>query len=224
MESLSYVAWLDIEKRKFVLDHYVPLSGSPPVLLPPVPKDLIANGCVAAYGLDCPQGLPKLGSRHQRRDCDREANTPTRKLPEHLSDPYTGPYASLIQVGVQLFAAAVSSGHAQLYGDGRQSHGAKPIIFETYPRKVLKDHFALGSIPSKRKEPHAYVDKVWKALKDSGYTCCGVLRPTVDQVDAMVCAVVAEHVLQKSVRELGEPPIWDAKDRIFREGYIVVPG
>ena len=222
INSLSFVAWLDTGTREFVLDHYVPGAGGSAPSLPPLPAIPAFHGGVDCYAFDCPQGLPKLGFGEKRRVCDRAADTPTRIMPLHGLNSYSGPYASLIQVGVRLFATAVSSGQAQLYGYP-SSNVARPTICETYPRKILKDSFGFSSIPSKRNKPYAYVNDVWKKLQGLGYACRGVLRPTVDQVDAMLCAVAAEHLRKGQIRALGDPPIWDPQENLFREGYIVVP-
>nr|WP_237700076.1 DUF429 domain-containing protein [Alicyclobacillus acidocaldarius] len=218
---LSYVAWLDTETRKFALDHYIPRFSSSPTLLP-VSPDFMPAGA-KAYGFDGPQGLPQLHSGRTRRLCDEKADTPTRTMPLTLSPMYKGPYASLIKVSIRLFSEAVSTGQARLHGYPPSSNAAGPTIFETYPRKILKDHFGLSSIPSKRKEPHKYVEEVWNALKERDYRCSGVIRPTVDQLDAMLCAVAAEHLLKGQFKDLGAAPIWDPVQKIFREGYIVVP-
>ncbi len=39
----------------------------------------------------------------------------------------------------------------------------------------------------------------------------------------MLCAVAAEHLLKGQFKDLGAAPIWDPVQKIFREGYIVVP-
>ena len=56
--------------------------------------------------------------------------------------------------------------------------------------------------------------------------CRSVIRPTVHQVDAMVCGLAAEvFVTRSSLPDgtVGEPPVADEGGEILREGLIVSP-
>ena len=52
------------------------------------------------------------------------------------------------------------------------------------------------------------------------------MRPTVDQVDAMLCAIAAEACVAANglpPGSVGQPPFVDEPAQVIREGYIVSP-
>ncbi|GMA61691.1 DUF429 domain-containing protein [Alicyclobacillus fastidiosus] len=221
--TVSTIAWLDTETKAFQLDAYIPSVVTP---LPTYPsKD------VSCVGFDCPQGLPIIGQK--TRLADRQANTPTRSLPQTRHDLLNNHvlYRGLIQLGVSVFWNVFENEQAVIYGlnaiDAPPSYN-KPLIFETYPRFALDTLFGLKSsikyIPSKRKTPIEYIDLVWHRIQRLGYTCSSIIRPTVDQVDSMLCAIAAEDVVRGSCVKVGREPFIDTEDRIIREGFIAVPG
>ena len=173
----------------------------------------------AIIALDAPQGLPGVG--RTRRAADAQARTPTSALPADRTALATWKaYRAFIEAGIEIFWAVHKSGGSV---DGLGA-GTGPLFCETYPRYVLRRLWPELEIPSKRKAPLAYVDAVWSRLKAAGFSCDSTLRPCLDHVDAMLCALAAE----RSVDDLppgtvGDPPVVDADERVIREGYIVAP-
>ncbi|MGO4275392.1 DUF429 domain-containing protein, partial [Paenibacillus sp. TAF58] len=216
--TLSTIAWLDVNNKEFILDCYIPSSSTP---LPVFP----AGGVVKFIGFDCPQGLPTLGNL--RRDCDARANTPSRNIAQtRATISAMRSYSQLVQLGVDLFWNAYSSSSASVYG--LNSIQGKTEIFEVYPRfsiiNLLKITNPLKTIPSKIKNPLEYIDFVWMKINNIGYSCSSVIRPTVDQVDAMLCAITADHLLKGTANNIvGNMPILDNSDMVIREGLIISP-
>lgn len=134
-------------------------------------------------------------------------------------------FAGLIEAGLEIFWSVQSHGLGWVLG--LAAPGPIPVVCETYPRYVIKRRWAdLRPIPSKRKEPLAYVDAVWGRLSKEGYGCPSLVRPTVDQVDAMLCALAAEACLGAKgmpAGTVGAKPVVDARGRVLREGYIASP-
>ncbi|WP_411348670.1 DUF429 domain-containing protein [Paenibacillus sp. WLX2291] len=232
IKNYSVIAWLDSDKQTFLLDAYSPTPTTP---LPSSPN----NSAIGFIGFDSPQGLSSQGKII--RDCDKNAKTSTSKIPSSrglLSK--TTLYKGLIEVGIDIFWNCHSNQIANIYGLNQSKFDQeKPTIFETYPRYVIrkwlsnrlnnmkfyilfKDH-----ITHKRAYPSRYVDYVWEGLKFLGYTCPGVHRPSIDQLDAMLCAVVAQHLSTASnfqlTNSVGLKPIINNKDKVFHEGFIVCP-
>ena len=217
LRTPSYVAWL--RQGEFRLDMYLAGERAP---LPPPPPGWRTADCVA---LDAPQGLAIPGER--QRHCDRAAGTPTNRLPTSRAGMAEARlYAGLVEAGVNIFwwVHERHLGHVAGFSEVRSG---PPTVCETYPRFVLR---RLGvdraRIPSKRQAPLDYVDMAWGLLRDLGYRCPSVDRPTVDHVDAMLCAVAAAAWWNASdpLRcAVGSPPIADVVGRVIYEGYIVAP-
>ena len=57
------------------------------------------------------------------------------------------------------------------------------------------------------------------------YRCDSVIRPTVDQVDAMLCAVAGQAAVEGSgfMETFGREPVVDEEEGFLREGFIVCP-
>jgi len=211
--TLSYVAWL--RGTSFLLDMYSPTLSQ---LLPELPS-LVEN--VGSYAIDAPQSLPKVG--HKRRQCDMLAQTPTRVLPENLQGLEDWRlYKGLIELGIQTFWHIYRSGEIRIFG--LDDTPELPLVAETYPRKVAED-LGLGRLPSKRNEPMRYVEHIWSFLQSQGFRCESVIRPSVDQVDAMLCAIAAQSIGADSnaSEPLGNKPYVDKEASVLREGFIVVP-
>lgn len=162
---------------------------------------------------------------------DREANTPTRSMPQTRNALVNGNglYRGLIQLGTSVFWTAHETEQAVVYGLNDKTFPTdKPLIFETYPRYALKTLFGLKPsikhIPSKRRSPLAYIDLVWTKIQELGYSCSSIRRPTVDQVDSMLCAIAADDLLEGVSECVGCTPVIDDTDQLIREGFIVVPG
>lgn len=226
LNTLSYVAWL--AGRQFLLDLYQPAAGSP---LPVPPPGWGAPVCIA---FDAPQGLPVPGELSRR--CDREANAPTRRLPVNREElARSRLYKGLIEAGIEIFWAAHERGLAVVAGLGPGpapgTSFAAPaagvtVICETYPRLVIRRLWPDLAIPSKRHSPLVYIDAVWGRIRQAGYTCPGVARPTVDQVDAMLCALAAAALVEAGgppPGTVGAPPVADPAARVLREGYVISP-
>ena len=216
-KTLSWVAWLEDEGR-FLLDVYRPTPERP---LPDSPS----GWPPAFFGIDGPQGLPVPGERTRR--ADREANVPTRSLPVTRAEMATWPlYRSFIETGVELFWAVHQQELASVLGLVPVPDG-EGVVFETYPRLVFTRLFPGVKLPSKRKDPFAYIETVWDRLQGAGYSCEGVVRPGVDHCDAMLCALAAEACLREDGRlpagTVGLPPVEDPDEHVLREGYIVAP-
>lgn len=217
LRTPAYVAWL--RQGELMLDLYLPSPAQP---MPQPPAAWAAPEWVA---LDAPQGLPAPGQ--STRDCDREAHTPTRRLPTDRGGMAEALlYKGLVQAGVDLFWAMYEQGLVRIAG---VPLGADRLttVCETYPRYVLRRLWPdLKPIPSKRKAPVDYVEAVWTRIRDAGYTCASVARPTVDQVDAMLCAMAAESAAEAGslpAGTVGEPPDPDYRNEVLREGFIVSP-
>ena len=167
------------------------------------------------------------------RVADKQANTPTRILPTSL-DQLTGEnsnkfvYKELIKLGTTLFWNAYIKQMATIYGihGNRSLVNTSTTLVETYPRFVIKTLFSLKDreIPSKRKQPFLYITKIWSLIKSSGYFCSSVIHPSVDQVDAVLCAIAAERLYQKHTNPdhiVGTPCVPDYNAQILRAGYII---
>lgn len=217
LKTLGYVAWL--EEGEFLLDVYTPTLEAP---LPASP-----SGWPPSFiAIDAPQGLPARGERARRADL--EAKAPTKILPadrEALAGFRL--YAGLVTAGIEVFWSIHEQELASILGLVPLPD-AGTTVCETYPRYVFQQLFPGVSIPSKRNDPFAYVEAVWPRLQSLGYTCPSVLRPGVDHLDAMLCALAAEACLEADGAlppgTVGIPPVVDFEGRILREGYIVAPG
>lgn len=211
LNSLSYVAFL--YKRRFFLDLYQPSCDNPLPLS-------IFNNPIACYAIDAPQGLPSKNNK--RRLCDKEAKTPTSVLPVDLASLETWKlYGGLVRCGISIFWSIHERKIGKILGlDGPDD---VPIIVETYPRKTALQ-LGLSHLPSKRKDPLAYVDYIWSFLKRHGYQCDSVVRPCVDHIDAMLCAIAAEAATGiDTFVKLGREPQIDIHEPVLREGFIVCP-
>lgn len=216
LRTPAYVAWL-AEDLSFKLDAYVPSPEQP---LPAPPPEAGGAGC---YAIDGPQGLPRRGSA--ARQADLMAQTPVRRLPAGRRELASWPlYRGLIEAGIELFWAVYEK---RLGGIPGLAGGLpRPLVCETYPRFILRRLWSSAEVPPKRRQPVQYADFVWGRLRALGYRCDGVIRPTPDQADAMLCALAAWACAQggrEAYITLGEPPTADAGERVLREGYIVVP-
>lgn len=227
--TASYVAWLDGARLRF--DVY---RATPACPLPPAPD----GRPVAAYALDGPQGLPDDpgDGRRSARAADRAAHTPTQSLPttaDGLRDLRL--YGPFVRNAVALFWQLHSGGTVRLFGLADALHAAPglPVACEAWPRRVLQRLVGDGvALPSKRREPEAYVRLVWQRLRALGLDAPGVLAPSVDQADAALCALAARAAAAWAVgpdraaagfERLGRPPRPDPAAGFVREGYIVAP-
>lgn len=217
LRTLGYVAWL--EDGELLLDVYTPTLEAP---LPASP-----GGWPPSFiAIDAPQGLPARGARARRADL--EAKAPTKILPadrEALASFRL--YVGLITAGIEVFWSVHERELASIFGLVPLGD-AGTTVCETYPRYVFKQLFPGVPIPSKRKDPFAYVEAVWPRIQSLGYSCPSVLRPGVDHLDAMLCALSAEACLEEDGAlppgTVGTPPVVDLEGRVLREGYIVAPG
>jgi hypothetical protein len=215
LKSLSYVAWL--RGSEFLLTTYRPTAGVP---LPQTPPGWAAP---AAYALDLPQGLPAPGEK--RRKADAEAATPTSVLPSTRAALMDWKlHRGFIEAGVEMYWRIHSAGLGRIAGLGGPAD-ERPLVAETYPRYVLKRKWPDFAIPSKRKAPESYTNKVWSLLQAEGFR--SQPEPTrPDDVDAMLCALAARACLEhggKPQGTVGAAPYTDNEERIVREGYIVAP-
>lgn len=214
LRSPSWVAWLD--DSQFYLDSYVPTESAP------LPALTFLPGDVRCMAIDAPQGLPASGATV--READRDANTPTRRLPQDREAlaRWTA-YRGLIEAGISVFWWVFEQRLAAIPGLSEEM-GATMSVVETYPRYMLRRLWPDLVIPSKRRDPIAYVDALYPRIQKRGYVCRSVIRPSVDQVDAMLCALAAERVVRAGglpSGTVGAPPVADTDARVLREGYIV---
>ena len=211
LNTPSYVAWL--KEKEFLLDMYRPTVGKPLPMLP-------FPDYVASYAIDAPQGLPSKGEYN--RLCDKQAVTPTNRLPEDRHALATWKlYGGLVRCGVEIFWSIHSGKHARVFGF--EGSGDMPIVAETYPRRIALRWELPPRLPSKSNDAVTYVNFVWSHLKSLGYHCHSVIHPTVDQVDAMLCATAAETLAMEPDKAVifGTKPQVDNEESVLREGYIV---
>jgi len=210
LRTPAYVAWL--RDQEFILDLYIPSGENP---LPPFPAWVEGR---LYFAFDAPQGLPADG--RNVRKADQDAKTPTQALPRNRTELHTWKlYRGLIEAGMEIFWSIYEKRLANIFGlDQSEQNWAA----EAYPRYTLRQWWPDLRIPSKKNEPSAYVDAVWSRLQKEGYRCPSLLRPTVDQVDAMLCALAALSITFCAKREFaGSAPLVDEKERVLREGWIV---
>jgi catechol 2,3-dioxygenase-like lactoylglutathione lyase family enzyme/predicted nuclease with RNAse H fold len=197
LRTASDVAWL--QDRTFALGSYVVTADEP---LPPTPDGLAEPSC---YAFDAPQGLPCPGAR--RREADAAARTPTSVLPADLDDLATWKlYRGPVEAGIVLFEALRARGEGS--------------ALETYPQAVARRLWPGDRLPVKRRDPAGFAAEVVRRLRAAGYRC-DAAPVTVDQADAMLCAVAAEAWVEGRAELLGAPAEYDG--HVLREGYIVVP-
>lgn len=213
LHTPAYVAWL--RRGVFHLDMYLPSLDRP---LPPAPR---GYGSPAYIAIDAPQGLPRRGSG--RRLADAAAGTPTNIMPpDREALGRWRLYRGLIEAGIELFWAVYERRLGVI--PGLPSEISQPVVLETYPRHVIRKLWPRLRIPAKRRQPLAYIDALWPLIRALGYRCPGLVRPTVDQVDAMLCALAAQACLDAggwADLAVGAPPIVDTQARVLREGFIV---
>ncbi len=217
----SYVAWLDDRTLRFDL-----YRATPERPLPDRPDGRTA----AVYALDGPQGLPADpgGGARACRVADRMVHTPTQSLPTTASGLRDlRLYGAFVRNAVALFWRLHETGAAAVLGlrsDAAIASLPRPLVCETWPRLVLRRLAGDGrTLPPKRSAPEAYARAVWRLVQGQGLEAPGVLCPTVDQVDAALCAVAARAVAEGSAEALGLPPWPDPALAFLREGLIVVP-
>jgi hypothetical protein len=215
----SYVAWLEAEH--FVLDAYI-ASIKDPLPIPPPQVSPATH-----YAIDAPQGLPRPNADPPIRVSDREAKTPTKRLPMNRKELSRSKiYRALIEAGIEIFWRCHKLESVAVLGlIGRRK--TLPVVCETYPRYVLQRLHERVKIPSKRNDPINYANLVMDLLQSHGYHLECVLRPTPDQCDSMLCALAAEAVLESSgdlpSGTVGIRPTVDEEEQVLREGYIVSP-
>jgi hypothetical protein len=213
----SYVVWLQGDQIWY--DQYRPGPGS---WLPLPPSGVSTPVCIA---IDAPQGLPLLTADPPIRPCDRDAATPTKRLPrtrDQLSSWRL--YRPLIEVGIDLFWWCHTSPQHTVFGCGPRT---STVVCESYPRYILKRLSANSRIPSKRREPISYSEFVIDTIRARGLESGPVVRPTVDQCDALLCAVAARALCESGndlpAGTVGTPPVVDEEARVLRDGFIVSP-
>ncbi|MCY0885805.1 MAG: DUF429 domain-containing protein [Firmicutes bacterium] len=214
LQTPAYVAWLT-GSGLLCFDGYVPDVRHP---LPVPPAGWARPTAVA---LDAPQDLPAGG--RDRRAADAAAGTPTGRMPAgRLQLQQQSLYRELIAAGVDLFWAVYIRGSGRVPGLAAMAPARGSLVLETYPRKVLRKLLPSGiPLPSKRKQTARYIDLAWTVVRRQGCWAPGVVRPTVDQVDAALCALAARGA--GSWRWLGLPPRPDCREQGLREGYILAP-
>jgi len=197
---------------------YVPTAEAP------LPVMSVMPATVSCIAFDAPQGLPRPGE--QVRQADVFANTPTRRLPNNRDQlKEWKAYRGLIEAGISIFWWAHTGRFATVAGLTSES-GDGPIVVETYPRYVIKRLWPDLSIPSKKNDALQYVDAVYSRIQKLGLVCRSVVRPSVDQVDAMICALAAREFVESTkmpAGSVGEPPVADSDAGLLREGFIISP-
>ena len=174
---------------------------------------------ISCIAVDAPQGLARDGGKVRRADI--LANTPVRRLPAdraemaaaEAADSTPLVYIGLIRTGVEVFWAN---------RDEVLGIASAPRLVETYPRAIFRT-LTSEYPPSKTKEPFRFSAAVCGIMRRLGLKCPGVWRPSVDQCDAILCAIAARAFVEERAKRRGDPPIVDEDDRLLREGYIVLP-
>ncbi|MCW8803954.1 MAG: DUF429 domain-containing protein, partial [Ignavibacteriaceae bacterium] len=163
---------------------------------------------------------------NKRRECDKLANTPTRVLPSNREELKSWKmYKQLIECGVEVFWNVYNKNLASIVGlnDDIKS---ELVIFETYPRYIIKRLWAKENIPSKLKAKREYIKKFSVLIKRKGYNFEENKVTSHDYVDAMLCAIAAEDYFKtngNSAGKVGSPSKVDNKGKILREGFIYSP-
>jgi predicted nuclease with RNAse H fold len=155
----------------------------------------------SAIAIDAPSHWSVSG---RARPCERQLAalglsvfpTPSRAIGE------VHPFYRWMVNGAALYACLVE--HYRLY-EGRLSPVDHPLCFETFPQAIACA-LAGKTLSAKNKR----VDRR-RLLEDAGLATESL--PTIDHVDAALCAVAAQHVLAGSFMALGEAG----------EGFILVP-
>ncbi len=174
---------------------------------------------VSCLTIDAPQGLPSPGDK--RRNCDKMANTPTRRLPSSRAEMEAGrsdddkefAYIGPVRAGVALFWANRES----LFGLVQQ-----PKLAETYPNLVFRSLIGRRP-PPKTKKAYDYCVAVAGIMRREQISCPGVELPSADQCDAILCALAARAFEANRTECLGLPPVVDEGEQLLREGFIVTP-
>ncbi len=148
--SPSYVAWLS--DKQIVVDMYRPQPGhwlpKPPTGWPP-PNVMAIDG---------PQGLAAPNADPAIRKADAETNTPMRRLPRSRQElAFWELYKPLILLSIDLFWYCYQNPAYSIYG----LNNTGCLVCETWPRLILKRLGGLKTLPSKRKDPFAYSDKIF---------------------------------------------------------------
>jgi len=216
LQSPNWIAWL--EDDQFNLDIYVPTAEKP------LPTLSVRPGEVVCIAFDAPQGLPRTGEPVRRADI--EANTPTRRLPVDRTElsGWTA-YKGLIEVGISVFWWVYKSQLATVAGLP-PVFDKKTTIVETYPRYIVRRLWPGLEIPSKKSAPMDYIDTLYSHIQKLGYVCRSVIRPSVDQIDAMLCAIAANDYAKNNgppAGTVGDVPVPDPDANVLREGFIVSP-
>ena len=212
----SYVAWL--EGKEFHFDLYLPSKEKP---FPPLPRGLSIPTHIA---FDGPQSLPAIGNK--RRGCDKLANTPTRVLPSNREELKSWKmYKQFIECGIEIFWGVYSSNLAAIGGLNDNSK-SELLIFETYPRYIIKRLWSGEKIPSKSKAPIEYIRKFSTLIRRKGYNFKKNKVTSHDYIDAMLCAIAAEDYVKtkgNSAGKVGKSVMVDNNEKILREGFIYSP-
>ncbi len=159
--------------------------------------------------VDGPQALasPGMPLRSAERLCRAAGKTPDRM-------PISGPYSGFIRSSLELFAACADAGVAIGRVDWVGGMG------ETYPGAVWR-----RLAPRLPKKNSLAGRRSRKALLEQLGVTSLPDRPSHDQLDACLCALLAAAVDGKitaiSVRALGQPLMRDT-DGVWREGTIIV--
>jgi len=218
LKTPSYVAWCDMARKRFYLDQYLP-TREKPLPEPPAPWPEPAY-----IGFDAPQGLPAPGEK--LRLADKKAGVPTRKLPRNRDElSRWNLYKGLIESGVEIFWSVYSQKSANIPGMDRLCC-KQTVVFETYPRYIIRRLWPQMKIPSKNREPLLYSTLVYRYIQEHGFGCPGLVKPTHDQVDAMLCALAAYSFCtfgSLPPGTVGRAPFADETECVLREGLLVAP-
>ncbi|MCW8996056.1 MAG: DUF429 domain-containing protein [Psychromonas sp.] len=207
-----------MEGKEIYFDLYLPSKEKP---FPPLPRGLSIPTHIA---FDGPQSLPAIGNK--RRECDKLANTPTRVLPSNRKELKSWKmYKQLIECGIEIFWNIYRKNLAAIAGLNDNSN-SELVIFETYPRYIIKRLWSGEEIPSKSKAKSEYIKKFSTFIKRKGYNFEENKVTSHDYIDAILCAIAAEDFLKSdgnSAGKVGNPPEVDNKENILREGFIYSP-
>jgi len=141
--------------------------------------------------------------------------------------PRTGfPFSGFVTSSVRLFASLWQSGRFQLHGLPPPV-GSETTLIEVYPGRAW--HILAGLVTRQYEERLVKKTRVegrrqrQRLLEAAGLRLPAGSKPTHDQLDAALAALIAFRFAEGNSTQQGDPPFWDESKQVLREGFIVYP-